>query len=713
MSRFPLFPLVDGQCTCSEGAACQRAGKHPSVAWNAEALPKGTDIKGPKGCGYGLATGERSGCFVVDCDTPEAVQSFQAQFPAPTRTVRTPRGGAHFYYQWPGFPVRNSVKLLLPDVDIRGDGGFVVLPGSMHRNGKRYRLDESAPEEIAEAPASLLAWPGLQGKEKKPEAKGELQPVALDTPRGQEALEEARAFLQSASPCVEGQGGDQQLWHVALKLMRTFELPIETAWEEIQDYNARCLPPWPEDLLRRKLIEARDSGEKSPGQWLRPSTLERMLQASKKVTAPPPSDAPKKARRTKTPGHQYTYEVTSLAPSPMISKGRITDVITYLSSGEWEGVLQYDEFAGHPLAVDPPIAMRAESGALAQSDATSVRALLEHEGISVGKDLVYDALEAVCYANKFDPLKEWIYSLPSGGPEIFNNLAYDLFGSRSEIQEVYLKHWFMGVAARALVPGITFQEMLILTGAQGVRKSTFARSIVPNASWFCDGLPALESDNVIRQLHGKLIVEVAELVATKRSDIETQKAFTSRSVDRYTQKYERHAEDHPRRCAFIGTTNEEEILRDPTGNRRYWCIEVLKEIPIEWFLERRDLILGAARDLFLAGEPLHLSPEERLLAEEQTARFEVALEASDTWTERLAEYAAGKQEVLVSKALQFLGVPTERQGVSEQRRVGLCLRALGLKREVRRTHLGHRSRIWLVPEALQKEQPSLEVRNFK
>lgn len=710
MSRFPLFLVVDGKCTCSEGAACTRAGKHPSVPW--ANLVAGESIQGPEGCGYGLATGERSGCFVVDCDSASAAQACREAFPA-TRTVLTPRGGAHFYFRWPGFAVRNSVREFEADTDIRGDGGFVVLEGSMHKNGTRYRLDPDAPEEIADAPPELLQWEGLRRKARSPEAPGELVPVDLSTERGREALEEARAYLASAPPCVEGQGGDQQLWHVALRLMRTLELPIEVAWEEIQGFNARCAPPWPEDTLRRKLIEARDSGDKSPGQWLRPSMLESMLRASKRATAPAPSlEAPAKPRRTKTPGHAYAYEVTALAPSPMISKGRITDVITYLSSGEWAGVLQYDEFAGHPLAVDPPIALRAENGALSQSDATSVRALLEHEGIAVGKDMVYDALEAVCYAHRFDPLREWIMSLPPGDPKIFDGLACRLFGSQSEIQEVYLRHWFMGVAARALVPGILFQEMLILTGAQGVRKSTFARSIVPHEAWFCDALPALESDNVIRQLHGKLIVEVAELVATKRSDIETQKAFTSRSVDRYTQKYERHAEDHPRRCVFIGTTNEEEILRDPTGNRRYWCIEVLREIPIDWFLEHRDQIIAAARDLFLAGEPLHLSPEERALAAEQTERFEVALEASDTWTERIAEYCAGKEEVAVSRVLNFLGVPIERQGVSEQRRVGACLRSLGLKRELRRIK-SRRARVWIVPEDLRRETPSPEVLKFK
>jgi predicted P-loop ATPase len=422
---------------------------------------------------------------------------------------------------------------------------------------------------------------------------------------------------------------------------------------------------------------------------------------------PPREEAP--PRRKKNPAHKHTYEVTTLAPNPMISKGRLTDVITYLSTDAWEGVLQYDAFAGHPLAVDPPIALRAEQGTLAQSDATSVRALLEHQGIAVGKDLAFDALEAVCYANKFDPLKEHILALPPGDPKILEGLAARLFGATEHIEEVFFRKFLMGSIARALVPGCKFDEMLILSGEGGARKSTFAEVLCQEIAWFCDALPALDTDNVIRQLQGKWIVEVAELAATKRSDIETQKAFTSRRSDRFTQKYERHAEDHPRRCVFLGTTNDQEILFDTNGNRRYWCIEVrLAEIPIDWFREHRDQILAAARDLYLSGEPLYLSPEEKVLAREQTHQFEV----SDTWTEKLAEYCAGKDEVKVSRALAFLGVPIERQGVAEQRRVGGCLRMLGCSRKVNRGTQGTRLRVWVPPDELRAAKPSGAVVAF-
>lgn len=139
---FPLYPVVDGKCTCRHGATCTTAGKHPSVPW--ARLKKGEQVDGPKGCSYGIATGERSGIIVVDTDMKETMNgeaslALLGGLPS-TFTVATPTGGFHRYYKWPGFRVRNSASELGPGIDIRGDGGFVVAPYSKHRNGGTYTV---------------------------------------------------------------------------------------------------------------------------------------------------------------------------------------------------------------------------------------------------------------------------------------------------------------------------------------------------------------------------------------------------------------------------------------------------------------------------------------------------------------------------------------------------------------------------------------------
>jgi hypothetical protein len=108
----------------------------------------------------GARTGEASGLVVVDIDGEEGADSLvelesrHGQLPR-TATVKTPRGGAHIYFQHPGVEVRPSVGELAPQVDVRGDGSYVLVPPSLGPNGRRYEPDEQAP--LAPLPDWLLA----------------------------------------------------------------------------------------------------------------------------------------------------------------------------------------------------------------------------------------------------------------------------------------------------------------------------------------------------------------------------------------------------------------------------------------------------------------------------------------------------------------------------------------------------------------------------
>ncbi len=96
-----------------------------------------------------VVTGAVSGLVVIDCDTPEAVAAFEPMLERPTTTVRTGRG-RHFYFQHPGTVVRNATTLL-DSVDVRGDGGYVLAPDSLHRNGRLYEWVRP-PWELPPAP---------------------------------------------------------------------------------------------------------------------------------------------------------------------------------------------------------------------------------------------------------------------------------------------------------------------------------------------------------------------------------------------------------------------------------------------------------------------------------------------------------------------------------------------------------------------------------
>lgn len=103
------------------------------------------------GCGWGAPTGGRNGFVALDADTPEAVAEGIRRCPAGPQ-VRTGRGGRHFYLlNFDG--ARNWVKRL-DGFDFRGEGGFVVLPGSVHENGQPYEWVAGTAElPIPEVPA--------------------------------------------------------------------------------------------------------------------------------------------------------------------------------------------------------------------------------------------------------------------------------------------------------------------------------------------------------------------------------------------------------------------------------------------------------------------------------------------------------------------------------------------------------------------------------
>jgi hypothetical protein len=109
----------------------------------------------------GIATGERSHCFVVDIDGPDAeaeLKKLEAEYGALPLTVEsiTPRPGRHLFFDWPRQSVRNSAGKIAPRIDVRGEGGYVLAPPSIHPSGRPYHWSVDSGDTFAPAPAWLL-----------------------------------------------------------------------------------------------------------------------------------------------------------------------------------------------------------------------------------------------------------------------------------------------------------------------------------------------------------------------------------------------------------------------------------------------------------------------------------------------------------------------------------------------------------------------------
>ena len=210
-----------------------------------------------------------------------------------------------------------------------------------------------------------------------------------------------------------------------------------------------------------------------------------------------------------------------------------------------------------------------------------------------------------------DPFLLYIEALLDwdGNPRLAGLLG-ELFNTDSptDLVEWAAMSVLVGAIERAYRPGSKHDEVVVLVGPQGIGKSTLWSQLLPNPSWFGDGLNMAGSDKErVEALLGKVIVESAELRGSRRAEIDSLKAFISRDTDHVRLAYAHHPEDLPRRTIIVGTTNDEACLpNDLTGNRRFVPVRVgggaNSALNIRSYLgEHRDQLWAEALHLYKAG----------------------------------------------------------------------------------------------------------------
>lgn len=204
-----IFPVVPG-------------GKTPAVDGWQTFNPMGYHFNGHN---LGLPTGAENGIVVVDVDPKnggwESLAELEKQYGKLPDTLRsnTANGGAHFFFRHPGGFVGNGAGIYdKPGVDVRGDGGYVVVPPSILDSDKKYAWDIGAPTEIAPLPEWIA-----KHKENRPR----------------------RAAGVPDAPFPEGTRNDA-LARIAGSL-RHFGTPQDVLTRTLLDINdAKCRPPLPE-----------------------------------------------------------------------------------------------------------------------------------------------------------------------------------------------------------------------------------------------------------------------------------------------------------------------------------------------------------------------------------------------------------------------------------------------------------------------------------
>ncbi len=236
-----------------------------------------------------------------------------------------------------------------------------------------------------------------------------------------------------------------------------------------------------------------------------------------------------------------------------------------------------------------------------------------------GKEKISDSLAEVIHKRKCHPLRNYLTGLVWDGVPRVNTLLTDYLGAQdSAYTRAAIRKCLIAAVARVFRPGIKFDNMIVLAGKQGIGKSTFWNKL--GLSWYSDSLNTFDGKEASELLQGYWIIEVGELAGLNRSEINTIKGFLSKQEDIYRAPYGRRTVPHPRSCIIVGTTNDVEFLRDKTGNRRFWPVDLGKQLPTKsvWhdLPQEVNQIWAEAVEYYRRAEPLYMDAQIEELAKE-------------------------------------------------------------------------------------------------
>lgn len=487
----------------------------------------------------GIATGNRSGgIFVIDLDvdeekgidgyhTLEDWQRDNGHFPETWMAI-TGRGGYHLYFK-DNVEVRNRAGII-DGVDVRGEGGYVVAPPSIHSNGNRYEWEYS-PEEYELSQATDTVKFFLTTGVDKGGSHFSMPEVV--------SAGERNHMLFKFACMMQAKGASDNAVFAAT----------------MAENMAKCNPPMDEKEVRT-LVSSALKYEKG-----KPIHFDENGIASQGWREP-------------------IFSLTD--------KGRIKQTIANMCEAiEYDeklwGHIKYNSLSYSPFVVgDLPWEHVNKYREWSNSDDSNLKSYIEARYGLKSMEKIMDALNIVVNRNPYNPVKIMLEECHQNWDKktgYIKSLLPDYLGVEdNEYAEESMKIFMLGAISRVYYPGCKFDYMPVLLGKQGVGKSTFLRLLAMNNAWYNDNFNTVEGDKAPEKLRGMWMVELAELLATKKAkEVESIKAFLTSTVDTYRPPYGRRTEQRPRVCVFAGTTNNDHFLTDTTGNRRYLPIVARKE----------------------------------------------------------------------------------------------------------------------------------------
>lgn len=500
------------------------------------------------------------------------------------------------------------------EVGTMGEGRQAVLPPSTHPDtGDVYYwliTPEDGPLPILELPSALPAAPKLRLVKPGdfvpvPGVNLErLSPSILDLIR-EGAPDRSAALLPVCAAMVKAGYTDPEI----LTVLTDQEYALgEAAYDHAKTEDRVRAAAWVERFTLKKARAENDP--RFTFSVIEP-TLEEELGLAAAPSILPGEDAwDANLKREKGDG-------TALKPTRVNVVATLVNVIG-------PGIFKYDLLAGSILHGQNTPWARVETSVTNDNLARMLVWLSTARRMEVPENILLNSITEIARRNEFHPVRDYLNPLVwDGKPRLTTWLsAYcKAEGPEPYLSEISVKTLAAAVK-RAYEPGAKYHQVLILEGAQGVRKSTAIEIL--GGKWYSNARIAPEGHNLkdtVLNMQGVWIHELGELSTLKYADAETMKDFISTAADKIRVPFSRLPEVFARQSIFIGSTNGDTYLKDRTGNRRIWPVKTAGLIDTDALRADRDQLWAEAKWCYELGETLELSREaEAQATEEQDAR---------------------------------------------------------------------------------------------
>jgi putative DNA primase/helicase len=294
----------------------------------------------------------------------------------------------------------------------------------------------------------------------------------------------------------------------------------------------------------------------------------------------------------------------------------------------WAGRILGNDFDGETY-VDGRLLTDAQEMAI-------YRWIERHYGINANLNLVSAAVRFIASEHTTHPVRDYLEALRWDGRRRLGDWLADYCGAEaSPLTSEMATRWAISAVARVMSPGCQVDTCLILAGRQGARKSSAFRALAVRDEWFSDSALDLRNKDAFQSLRGVWLWELAELDSVRRTEATAVKAFLTSRWDRFRPSYGRNVVRWGRQNIFVGTTNEQAFLSDPTGSRRFWPVRVGR-IDVPGLVKVRDQLWAEAVALYRQGERWYLQGKSEDDLREASGDYQ----HTDPWHDAIETWAA-------------------------------------------------------------------------